>query len=99
MSHFSLVTGAEGRLAKLVAETRANIQARTKGKEVTMTAGRYKGRHAIIDGVILSDRCEWLFCCWILRADGSGLLDTGGDSRSYHAESDFALKKEANNDG
>jgi hypothetical protein len=83
-------TGPERRVAALVEETRQIMQKRTKGARVVMLKGKYAGRSALVDGVILhTSKAEWVFCCWILRADGSGLLDSDGDSRSYHAASDF----------
>lgn len=88
---------AERRLAALVAETCVKIQSRTKGMRIILNAGEYAGREAIIDGVTLDAKSGgWLFCCWVLRADGSGLLNTD----SYHIRADFTLKKkEADNDG
>lgn len=86
-----ICTKAERRLATLVQETRQKIQSRTKGMKVKMLGGKYAGREALVDGVRLDEmNGQWMFCCWILRADGSGLLDTDGESRAYHNWMDFA---------
>lgn len=65
---------------------------RVVGTKVKILSGKYAGREAIIDGVTFDvHRAKWLFCCMVLRADGSGeILNTDGESRMYRGWDDFS---------
>lgn len=61
------------------------------GLIVTMTIGKYSGRKARIGGILIQDG-HILFCCLVLRADGSGkVLNSDMDSRSFHKRDYFEL--------
>lgn len=54
------------------------------GKSVRMLKGKYKGRVAIINGV-MSDGSNGRLCflCMVQRVDDTGCLNSDGDSRSF----------------
>jgi hypothetical protein len=64
---------------------------RTKGVTVKLLSGKYQGRLAKIDGVMFDERDNrWLFCCMVLRSDGSGKpLNTDIESRAYRCAEEF----------
>lgn len=60
------------------------------GKIVTLKTGKYKGRKARIEGCIPCHKHGFVFCCYVLRKDGS-ILNTDGQSRQYRPRVEFEL--------
>ena len=58
------------------------------GRKVRVLEGPYEGRQAIIDGVMALDG-EFLFLCMVLRKNGTGKLNTDGESRYYRPVREF----------
>lgn len=86
---YALTTEPARRAAETIAKMAADLQHRHKGRRVRMLEGKYAGRVAEIDGVTLDvTRGEWLFCCYVLRTNGSR-LNTDGASRQYHPTVSF----------
>lgn len=62
------------------------------GMTVRMKKGKYKGRNAVISGVISDDyRGRLAFLCMVQRVDGQGALNSDGESRSYLPSDWFEL--------
>lgn len=83
-----LVNHDDRDVLKLVEARRVIIAERAEGRAVTLNTGKYEGRTARIEGV-MSDGLDWLFLCMVLRADGSGPLNTDPESRSYRTTQQF----------
>ncbi len=64
-----------------------------KGREVLITMGRYKGRVAIIKGILVDNNDGLRFCCYVLQKNGE-ILNTDAESRWYRPVSHFELLPE-----
>lgn len=65
---------------------------RLRGTRVRIVKGKYAGRTAIIDGLILClYRNEPLYLCMVERADGTDVLNSDGESRRYRTQDEFEL--------
>lgn len=62
------------------------------GVLVKLTRGKYQGRTAKIKGIIADDS-RILFLCMVLRADGKGVLNSDGETRTYRPREEFEYDK------
>ena len=65
-----------------------------KGRIVVLNTGKYKGREAVIDGILPDCYEGVLFLCMVLRKDRSEMLNSDAESRSYRHQYEFTLKGE-----
>lgn len=68
-----------------------SVKERNTGRVVKILVGKYAGRKAtIIDVAADVDAGEWLFCCMVHRADGSGeYLNSDVQSRKLRPTWEF----------
>jgi hypothetical protein len=72
-----------------IGKTIADYQREYLGKVVRLKTSKYKGREAVIDGVVYNGG-KFGFGCMVLRSDGSRIpLNSDGDSRAYRPRSHF----------
>lgn len=66
---------------------------RLRGKTVTLTRGKYKGRKAVIEGFSVDNTHGITFLCMVLRAVPTGgcgaYLNSDGESRAYRPAHHF----------
>lgn len=86
----AFVFSADRALMAQFATAHKALADRNTGRMVTVLVGKYAGRKAKITGVTVDlEKGEWLFCCMVLRANGSGYLNSDAQSRAYRPTWEF----------
>lgn len=82
--------GASRQALLSLCELQRVLGERNNGRRVRILVGKYADREAVIDGAIPDTiRKEWLFCCMVQRADGTGPLNSDTESRAYRPVDEF----------
>lgn len=71
-----------------------NERKTSKDRSVRLLTGHFKGREGVCTGVTIDEQhsgrgLQLLYCIYVLRADGTGILNTIPASRSYRPQEDF----------
>lgn len=86
----AFTSNADRALIAQLATARKALADRNIGRLVTILVGKYEGRKAKITGVSTDlEKGEWLFCCKVIRADGTGYLNSDPQSRMFRPTTEF----------
>lgn len=92
MNLFTRAAALAQRANKVDKAIEAELEKHWKGRIVILRKGKYAGRECSVEG--LSHQWgEILFCCYVIRKDGTGFLNSDNESRTGWRAEDFYFTK------